>query len=141
MVAGIKKVPFHGISMWPVLKDGDSLLYSENTENLALGDVLLFRDPVNSEFVAHRLIELEPITTKGDWSRHSEEIPRENVFGKVIGFNRNELTFLLNTEPKANQLVIMLSKSLIKGNWFTRQLSRIVLYLIRPTLIKRKSDL
>lgn len=140
MVAGIKEVPFRGISMRPTLRDGDSLIYSENTDSLALGDVLLFRDPVNSEFVAHRLIELDPFTTKGDWSRHSEEVPRDNVFGKVVGVNRNGKTFLLRSDPKANLLVIMLSKSLIEGSWPLRQLSRIALYLIRPTLIKRKSD-
>ena len=89
----MKSAPFSGNSMWPLLRDGDEVLFDEVTSDIITGDIILFRD--SSEFVVHRVSKLSPFTTKGDWSCANEEHPMSNVFGIIKGFSREGVSFLL----------------------------------------------
>ena len=63
-------LPFSGKSMLPTLKEGDEL----NIKKINIGDILLFKD--KKQFVVHRLLSKDPMTTKGNFAMYSEAIPQ-----------------------------------------------------------------
>lgn len=70
-MSSIKHISYSGRSMYPLLKEGDSIeLYTSSF--VELGDIILTIQ--NGESVLHRVISLNPLQTMGDWSSFSDEI-------------------------------------------------------------------
>ena len=73
-------------SMWPALKTGDLVFIKgvQSQAQIQLGDIIVFRNRINSTLTIHRVVKLSEtkITTKGD-ANFSEDTPIE--FGDVIG--------------------------------------------------------
>lgn len=76
-------IQISGNSMWPTLKDGDTIYYTDEYKRIHIGDIILYKDNFG-ELVTHRVVK-EGIT-KGDRTYHLDE-PYANVLGLVIGFN------------------------------------------------------
>jgi len=136
----LANIPFKGISMTPLLTEGDELIAIEKNGVLEIGDILLFKDPDNGEFIVHRLISNQPFVTKGDWSCSLEEVPKENIFAVVIGFKR-KLNKYYFTKSFLLSWYIVLSRSLAVSGKFTRLTSRVLMYFFSSFLIKKKNDL
>ena len=80
-------IPIKGNSMSPLLIEGDEIIF-EKQENIELGDIVLFKDE-SSEYVAHRVISLSPLRTKGDNSICSETILNSQIFGKAVAIRKH----------------------------------------------------
>lgn len=91
---------FHsGLSMSPVLAPGDVVLVDTEYGCLERGDIILYRDIDSYDFVAHRLIIIDPMTTKGDFTITQEIVDVNQIFGKVIARKRNQQIFYFSTLP------------------------------------------
>lgn len=137
---GLNSAPFTGLSMKPLLKSGDEILYQQISAPISVGDILLFKDPVNSEFVAHRVIKLDPLSTKGDWSCHQEQLAQENIFGLIVGLKRDGNSYFFSKDTNLINALLFLSKNLLLKNKLRRQLSRLCLISLKPFMLK-KNDL
>lgn len=82
-------VIYSGISMNPLLKNADRLVYIPySKERLRKGDVIIFTSANTSKMVVHRIISARDsiITTKGDNNNYSdvESIYTSQIIGRVI---------------------------------------------------------
>lgn len=75
-------------SMWPVLKKGDLVVIRGITKDqLAVGDIIVFKNPENHTLTIHRIVKMDTatLTTKGDANfREDQPVPYENVVGKTV---------------------------------------------------------
>lgn len=75
-------------SMWPALKEGD-LIFIEGVkkEELAVGDVVVFRNRDGGSFTIHRIAELrkDELVTKGDANFNPDDpTAYEDVIGRAV---------------------------------------------------------
>ena len=75
-------------SMWPVLKEGD-LIFIEGIakEELAVGDVVVYRNHDGGTFTIHRIVDLreDELVTKGDANFNKDDpIAYEDVVGRTV---------------------------------------------------------
>ena len=75
-------------SMWPALKEGD-LIFIEGVarEELAVGDVVVYRNHDGGTFTIHRIAELHEneLMTKGDANFNKDSpIAYEDVIGRAV---------------------------------------------------------
>jgi len=78
---GYHLVITHGISMEPLLRDGDAVLVKElDVTDVRVGDIVTVSLP-DEQSVTHRLIQVQPLShggllvvTKGDASQFTEEL-------------------------------------------------------------------
>ena len=78
----------HGFSMYPTIKSGESILYTDATvDDLEPGDIVVFTDFVSGERVCHRIVEIKDgrAKSKGDNNRFRDRgfISNKNLVGKV----------------------------------------------------------
>lgn len=111
-------ITLNGLSMSPLLKDQDEIhIAPVKSEELKIGDVLLFFDQHDRALTLHRLIEL-PMKTKGDFSLYAEENSVDSCLGKAIGFSRDQFYREL---PGNNSLFtswyLFMSKLRMKGGY------------------------
>lgn len=75
-------------SMWPVLKKGDLVVIrGVSKQELAVGDIIVFKNPENHTLTIHRIVRMDAstLTTKGDANfREDQPVPYENVVGKTV---------------------------------------------------------
>jgi len=135
----LRRLPFSGESMKPLLITGDEILFEGRKQDIKIGDVLLFKDPFNSEFVVHRAISLNPLCTKGDWSCHFENISYENVFGVVRGFLREGDVFLFSEKKFFIKFFLFFSKKLLSKYRGKRWPARLCLIFLCPFMSFRSS--
>ncbi|MCS7132393.1 MAG: signal peptidase I [Aigarchaeota archaeon] len=79
-------------SMRPALEVGDVILMEPvRPEELEVGDVIIFHNPISGDLIVHRIVKKTPegVYTKGDanpgidwWS----PVPYENIVGRWTGF-------------------------------------------------------
>lgn len=93
-----------GTSMNPTIRAGDTILWAkvENMAELKVGDIILFKSPVSSDYVVHRIVCVIEVKGKGKYlfqtkgDKHVPDnegrryrdryaVPDENVLGVVIG--------------------------------------------------------
>lgn len=119
-----------GLSMSPLLKDGDKILIDQNAiEDLKCGDIILFLDQSSKELTLHRLIDF-PLKTKGDLNLCAEMNPLESCLGKAVGYRRNELYKTLPiADSTMSKCYLYLSKLRLKG-FFLRKSSRYLLFVV-----------
>ena len=110
------RVKSRGESMYPLIKNGDTLLIQPmKAGELNRGDIAFYRLPSGS-FVAHRFIKRSSsgsLLTTGDSLRQYDEMVDEGqVFGKVIQIERNgrilKLSGKLNSVNR--QLITLLAQ-------------------------------
>ncbi|MBD3843428.1 MAG: hypothetical protein IE909_16410 [Campylobacterales bacterium] len=86
-------LPSHGMSMYPLIKEGDICRFSSfNLSELKKRDVILFSTPFNS-FVAHRLIQINDTSyiCKGDGNLEFDPpIEQSHILGKLMYIKRND---------------------------------------------------
>ena len=77
-------IPVKGISMEPVLLDGD-LIFVKSYQDYSIGDIVVFNYP-NEGYLVHRIVGIEKgaIICKGDNSKRKEIIIQRQILGKVI---------------------------------------------------------
>jgi signal peptidase I len=81
-------IPFKGKSMEPLLREGDLIKISlVEFPTLKNGDVVLFKDSINSELILHRMISQNK--AKGDSANDFENFEEKYYLGKAISFERN----------------------------------------------------
>ncbi len=132
----MEPIPFKGISMQPLLKDGDLVIIEKISAKISLGDVLLFKDSLNGEFVVHRVIQERPLITKGDWAILSEAPKGEEVFARVIGFRREGRSYSFSKGFLLG-LYLFFSKKLLSPVRIFRQISRVALIMTAPLLFTK----
>lgn len=73
-------------SMWPVLKEGDLVFIRGGVkkENLQVGNIIVYRNKINSTLTIHRIVKLntETLVTKGD-ANFIEDAP--TLYSDVVG--------------------------------------------------------
>ena len=75
--------------MWPALKEGDLVFIKgiRDKAEIAIGDIIVYRNRENSTFTIHRVVALgnDEITTQGD-ANFTKDVPvkYENVIGKTF---------------------------------------------------------
>jgi hypothetical protein len=85
-----------GSSMWPLIETDDELeVVYEKLENLKKGDIILINS--NNKFIAHRIISLNPIITKGDNSKEADsfKINNDTYLGIVISIKKTRFNIKL----------------------------------------------
>lgn len=76
-------IKLSGHSMWPTIKDGQKVYYSDSTTSLEIGDIILFKD-TNNELVTHRIISNN--ITKGDRCYFNDDkFTESQIIAKAIG--------------------------------------------------------
>lgn len=121
--------------MEPLLKEGDELLISDDVSHVNLGDIVLFRDDANGEFVVHRVVSVMPLETKGDWSCLSESPDPNSIFAKVVGYKRNSCEIFFKEESFFIQNQLFFSKLLLVKFRPIRWFGRLGLIFNRPLLL------
>lgn len=101
-------IPAAGKSLWPLLRDGDSLRVRRvvSATELARGDVAVIKRP-DGILAAHLVLTLEPLRTIS--TAGVEDPPPLEALGKVTGFRRwgrvwpwpDQLSFVLRFWPAA----------------------------------------
>lgn len=91
-----------GISMRPILLDGESLLIDHAQKELKVGDIGVFRR--NGVLFVHRVLFRRKVDdriiyrTKGDWMLYMDSpIESDFVIGKVQAFTRHARSYTLST--------------------------------------------
>ena len=72
-------------SMWPALKEGDLVFVKGiKKEELAIDDIIVYRNKVNNTFTIHRVVKLnaDTVVTKGD-GNFGEDSPA--LYGDIMG--------------------------------------------------------
>lgn len=87
---GLANFNHQGLSMFPVLKPGDTVIVETDFSQIERGDIVLFQDHECGEYVAHRVISQSPLITKGDNSPYEEQIKSNQIIGIVVGRIRQE---------------------------------------------------
>lgn len=87
------RVKGRGSSMYPFIRNGDTLLIEPKSRNkLCIGDIIFYRRP-EGQYIAHRLVrKIEPDTliTRGDnLTYYDEPVPDRHVFGRVVSIERD----------------------------------------------------
>lgn len=82
-------------SMWPVLKQGDLIfIQGINSEDLKIGDIIVYRNQINNTFTIHRIAKVEQnfITTKGDANFQEDPPVRyEDIVGRAVAISNKPL--------------------------------------------------
>ena len=98
-----------GASMWPMLRDGDSIQYKKiNPEHLRIGDIFLFRSKGKrgeSLVKIHRFIGRvgEYFVESGDNAMQASFVTSEQVVGVAISFERNNKKKLITSKELTKQ--------------------------------------
>jgi len=118
-------IPKTGSSMYPVFKNGDSILVEplSKNNNMAAGDILVFQKAPNTRMVAHRLIRIcrdngkTILFTKGDTlPGFDKPIYPEDVLGKVVAVKRGERWLKVNN-GLYGAINIFLARTLPFNRW------------------------
>jgi len=89
-------ISYTGTSMYPLLKDGDTLT-AQNIpfKELNRKDIIYFKIPRSEGKAVHRIIDIDynkkHVKTKGDGSLKPDphHLHPENILGKIVSFKRN----------------------------------------------------
>lgn len=97
-------LPVVGRSMWPLLRDGDSVAVETGSVVFAPGDIIVFRQA--ERWLVHRVLCIQgegaeaDLLTKGDFRRVCDGwVSAENVLGRVVARQRRGRSARLDTRP------------------------------------------
>lgn len=104
------KIKINGVSMLPILKNGETAVV-KYSPYVHTGDIALCE--YNGGFLLHRVIYADEKTliTKGDNSFSTETIPIDHIIGHVIGFELTEgCEYRFRKCPLLDYLIVLLSR-------------------------------
>lgn len=82
-----------GNSMKPLFRsDKDTAVIIPATQNLKVGDVLLYRNNTKNSLTLHRIVKFKngaPVLRGDSMFLNETDIPNENIIGLLKGFHRN----------------------------------------------------
>jgi hypothetical protein len=102
----------NGISMYPCIRNGDSITIASITNKLRVGDIVAAQSSRNPLLV-HRIISICPdgFSLKGDNSDDVDGMfSRESILGKVVEVERNHKSITLGVKF-GNSIFSFLSKN------------------------------
>lgn len=88
------EIEFKGISMSPLLKEGDKLLVDIKSDKFTLGDIIVIMDKEH-ELLCHRVIQTSPLQTKGDRNLYIDQA--KSIVGVVTHIKKKSNLISLNT--------------------------------------------
>jgi len=100
------KVPYTGLSMWPLLKKGDVVIVREGSQKIKMGDIILFHD--GHELICHRKVSQN--LTKGDRSKEFDPVLAHKPIGKIVAILRGKQYIELKKGEKVHPLTAFISK-------------------------------
>jgi hypothetical protein len=112
--------------MSPLIKDGDSILVDIRESNFNLGDIIVAMNR-HHELICHRIVNLNPIRTKGDRNLYIDET--QSLVGIVTHVKKRSGLISLNTNQNINFIQAHLSKLNCHDNKF-RKIIILIMYLI-----------
>ncbi len=97
-------ITIRGTSMEPVLHDGESYKLKKQ-EEYAIGDILVY-EYKNEGLLAHRLLKIEQnrYFCKGDNSFRLEDIPKDQIIGKIETVDPNNTPEFIEASYKISKL-------------------------------------
>ena len=92
----VRKIFYHGVSMNPLLKRGDTLLVAPyGSQEIHPGDIVLFLDPLRGQ-VVHRVVAVSAggVTTRGDNNPNIDDrvLAPDEILGWVTAIERQGRT-------------------------------------------------
>lgn len=120
-------LPVRGMSMLPLLRDGDYLLLAHGNRDIRRGDIVVFQRP--DGLIAHRVLQIldresgRALLTKGDYvSGIDPQIAAEELLGRVLAVRRGERQMRLDTRVwrRAGEVIAWV---LLAETWLFRQLT------------------
>lgn len=120
------KIPFQGLSMWPVIEAGQSLIVEIHKapkvlETKDVGRVFVFKD--SAEWICHRYLGVhnDKHIFKGDYSTTHELIESPLVLGVVLGFeNRNKQSYFFKESKFSSFIFLLQKRSILKSGWLKK---------------------
>lgn len=120
-------LPVRGMSMLPLLRDGDHLLLAHGYRDIRRGDIVVFQRL--DGLIAHRVLQIldgesgRALVTKGDYvSGLDPQIAAGELLGRVLAVRHGERQMRLDTRAwrRAGEVVawVMLAET-----WFFRKLT------------------
>ena len=117
-------LPVHGISMLPLLQEGDEILISHDLSTVRRGDILVFQK--SDGLVAHRVVQIRKqpdqadiYQTKGDnCLRFDPPLFEPEVLGRVNSIRRNGREYDLTTPGWRLSSSLIASYQLLLGTLF-----------------------
>jgi len=125
-------IPFHGTSMYPILREGDRLEVDMSVVDFNSGDIVLYKDSENGELVVHRVVN-KRLQTKGDFAIVMDHNTPRDFLGKIVSIDRNGH----NYRPVNSVLLIFFSLMRLRG-WGIRKLAFLGLLLTEKLLFHPK---
>jgi signal peptidase I len=130
-------LPVHGISMLPLLHEGDNILISHDLSSVRRGDILVFQQA--DGLVAHRVVRIlkqpdhaQIYLTKGDnCSRFDYPLFEPEVLGRVNSILKNGREYDLTTLGWQFWNSLMATCHLLLGTFFQ------AIRQIKQTLLKK----
>lgn len=97
-------ITIKGTSMEPVLHDGESYKLKKQ-EEYAIGDILVY-EYKNEGLLAHRLLKIEQnrYFCKGDNSFRLEDIPKDQIIGRIETVDPNNTPEFIEASYKISKL-------------------------------------
>lgn len=96
------QIKLSGMSMLPLIKNGDSVVIHHSTKGLGVGSIVAFRK--GQKIIVHRVIKIEhedgktTFLTKGDLNLKTDHpLHEDKLIGKVIARNRGGRQINLDT--------------------------------------------
>lgn len=133
---GEAEISVTGVSMNPTLFDGDKIKIEKN-EKYFPGDILVFTY-MNEELLVHRLLKISGrYFCKGDNSFRLEDIPTENIIGKVTAVNGNPINVWQKWKVNLSYAV---NQSFKKSKYDIEKTLQTDIYKLYSALIFRKEE-
>ena len=98
-------------------------------KSFAIGDIVLFRDE-SKEYVAHRVISMSPLTTKGDFSICYESLEESQIFGKALTIRKQRVDISLIGKSLWMKVFSYISSIRIKESRVLRATSLFLLHFL-----------
>ena len=121
----VHNIPVIGISMLPLLRDGDQVLVAHDRSEIRVGEIVVFQRA--ADLVAHRVLRVyfsegsRTLLTKGDNALSFDSLHNEQeLVGRVIGLQRGDQRMSLDTSSwrRINKLVAL--GMLIQGELYSK---------------------
>ena len=105
-------IDFNGISMSPLINDGERVIVDIHSSNFSLGDIIIVMD-TNHELVCHRVISLSPLITKGDRSLVDDKT--QSIVGVVTHILKKDYIITTNKRDLIKRTQTYLSNKNRRG--------------------------
>jgi signal peptidase I len=131
-----QEIDFKGVSMSPLLHDGDKIFVDIKESSFELGQIIVVMDN-NHELICHRVISLNPIQTKGDRNLYIDQT--QSVVGVVTHVKKKGETLGICTNKTLNIFQAYLNRMNNNENQF-RKIALLILYFISLYELKTSKE-